>query len=88
MRGRMNSTKSYVKPVQEGEVMMGGKVGSVLESRYPGFIEGELVAGYGGWQEHSLLEGSQCRSVDPSWSAPSLALWVLGMPGVTAYTGV
>jgi hypothetical protein len=88
MRGRMNPSKSYAKAVEVGEVMTGGTVGEVLESRHPDFQPGELVVGTGGWQEYSMLDGSQCRKVDPGSPSPSLALGVLGMPGVTAYTGL
>ena len=36
MRGRMNEGKSYAEPVKIGEVMDGGTVSEVIESRYPG----------------------------------------------------
>jgi len=35
MRGRMNDVKSYVPPVQIGEVMVGQTVGEVVASRIP-----------------------------------------------------
>ena len=35
MRGRMNDAKSYAKPQPVGEVMQGGTVGEVVESRSP-----------------------------------------------------
>ena len=34
MRGRMNASKSYAKAVEVGEVMTGGTVGEVVESRH------------------------------------------------------
>ena len=88
MRGRMNASKSYAKAVEVGEVMTGGTVGEVVESRHTDFKTGDMVVGNGGWQEYSLIDGAICRKVDPSWPSPSLALGVLGMPGVTAYTGL
>jgi NADPH-dependent curcumin reductase CurA len=45
MRGWMNDVKSYVPPVQIGEVMRAGGVGEVLESRHPGFEKGDHVYG-------------------------------------------
>ncbi len=88
MRGRMSGVRSYAKPVEVGEVMTGATVGEVLESRHPEFEKGDIVVGRGEWQEHALLKGGECRKVDSSWPSPSLALGVLGMPGVTAYTGM
>ncbi len=88
MRGRMSSARSYAVPVQEGEVMTGGTVGEVLETMHPGYNVGDIVCGYGGWQDYSLLDGVRCRKVDPQWPSSSTALGVLGLPGVTAYTGL
>ena len=40
MRGRMNASKSYAKAVEVGEVMTGGTVGEVVESRHTDFKTG------------------------------------------------
>lgn len=88
MRGRMNAGKSYAKPVEIGSVMEGGTVGQVLESQHPEFSAGEIVFGSGGWQEYFTLPGTALRKVDPKWGPISTAVGVLGMPGVTAYTGL
>ena len=37
MRGRMNESKSYAQPQALGEVMIGGTVGEVVDSRHPKF---------------------------------------------------
>ena len=37
MRGRMNDVKSYAPSVEIGDVMVGGAVGRVVESRSPLF---------------------------------------------------
>ena len=50
MRGRMNDVKSYVPPVQIGEVMVGEVAGEVLESKHPGFKRGDAVCAPLGWQ--------------------------------------
>src|SRR3990167_9465096 len=49
MRGRMNDAKSYAQPQPLGEVMQGGTVGEVVESRSPKFAVGDKVVGFGGW---------------------------------------
>jgi NADPH-dependent curcumin reductase CurA len=88
MRGRMNDAPSYVPPVQIGEVMTGGTVGRVIASKHEGYTEGDIVVGYGGWQEFFGLDGAQIRKVDPDIAPISTALGVLGMPGHTAYGGL
>ena len=37
MRGWMNDAKSYIPPVQLGEVMRAGSIGTVIESKHPDF---------------------------------------------------
>ena len=88
MRGRMNAGKSYADPVEIDEVMSGGTVGQVIESKNPDFSAGDFVFGYGGWQEFWLQDGKKLKKVDPQLAPISTATGVLGMPGVTAYTGL
>jgi NADPH-dependent curcumin reductase CurA len=88
MRGRMNAAKSYAPSVEIGEVMVGGAVSRVVESKHPGFAPGELVFGYTGWQDYALSGGEGLRKVDAALGPISTALGVLGMPGMTAYTGL
>jgi NADPH-dependent curcumin reductase CurA len=88
MRGRISGVKSYAKGVDPGELMVGGTVSEVLESRHPGFKTGDFVQGYDGWQSHALSSGAGVRKVDPAVAPISTALGVLGMPGMTAYVGL
>jgi NADPH-dependent curcumin reductase CurA len=88
MRGRMSDAKSYAKPVALGEVMTGGTVSRVVTSNHPDFQPGDIVEGRTGWQEYALSSGEELRRVDPSLGPLSTALGVLGMPGMTAYTGL
>ncbi len=88
MRGRMSDAKSYAKPVELGEVMVGATVSEVVESQSPDFEPGDIVLGYGGWQEYSIEPASQLRKIDPEIAPISTALGVLGMPGFTAYAGL
>jgi NADPH-dependent curcumin reductase len=87
MRGRMSAAKSYAKPAAVGEPMVGGTVGEIVASRNPKFSVGDIVLGYGGWQEYALSSGTALRKLDPAASPVSTALGVLGMPGMTAYVG-
>src|SRR6202522_738087 len=45
MRGWMNAGRSYVPPVEIGEVMRAAGIGRVIDSRHPGFTVGEHVYG-------------------------------------------
>jgi NADPH-dependent curcumin reductase CurA len=88
MRGRMSAAKSYAKPVEIGQPMVGGTVGEIVESRNAKYSVGDIVLGYGGWQEYALSNGAGLRKLDPTAAPVSTALGVLGMPGMTAYVGL
>lgn len=87
-RGRMNAGPSYAPPVEIGQVMEGGTVSEVIESRAPELKPGDLVVSYTGWQEYSVAGAKVVRKVDATLAPVSTALGVLGMPGMTAYTGL
>jgi hypothetical protein len=87
MRGRMSDAPSYAKSVDIGQVMVGHTVSRVVESRHPNFRAGDMVAGYDGWQEYAVANGSALRKLDASAPATT-AIGVLGMPGLTAYVGL
>jgi len=88
MRGRMSALKSYAKPAAVGEPMVGGTVGDIVASHHPNYAVGDVVLGYGGWQEYALSNGTGLRKLDPKVAPISTALGVLGMPGMTAYVGL
>ena len=88
MRGRMNEARSYAAPLALGQVMGGGTVSRVEESRHAGFAIGDLVLGYSGWQHYAVSDGSDLSMLEPGMQHPSLALGLLGMPGFTAYMGL
>ncbi len=88
MRGRMSAAESYADPVEVGDVMVGGTVSRVLESRNPRIAAGTYVLGYTGWQTHAVVDGDTVRPLDPDRAPLSTALGVLGMPGFTAYSGL
>jgi NADPH-dependent curcumin reductase CurA len=88
MRGRMEESRSYATPQPLGEVMIGGTVGAVLDSRNPKLAPGDTVVGMGGWQEYFVSEGAGLTAVDPRVVPESAYLGVAGMPGVTAWYGL
>lgn len=88
MRGRMDAGPSYAAPVEVGEVMEGSAVCMVVKSHILQYKEGDFVLAYTGWQEFALSDGTGVRKVEPAFGPISYALGVLGMPGLTAYTGL
>jgi len=88
MRGRMSAAKSYAKPAEVGQPMVGGTVGEVVRSRHPQYPVGDVVLGFGGWQEYAISNGAGLRKLDPKAAPLTTALGVLGMPGMTAYVGL
>jgi hypothetical protein len=88
MRGRISGLRSYAQSVEPGQVIVGGTVGEVLESKHAGVARGDIVLGYDGWQSHAVSQGGGLRKLDPKQAPISTALGVLGMPGMTAYVGL
>lgn len=88
MRGRMSDAPSYAKPVAVGDVMEGRTVSEVVASNLDGYKPGDIVLSPNGWQSHAISQGKLARKIDPSIAPISTALGVLGMPGMTAYTGL
>ena len=88
MRGWMNDAKSYIAPVQLGEVMRAGGVGKVISSKTDAFKEGDYVYGMPGVQQYHVTDGKGWVKVDPNALPLPNYLGVLGMPGFTAYFGL
>ena len=88
MRGRMDESKSYAASQPLNEVMIGGTVGEVVESKNPKFAIGDKVVGSYGWQEFGTSDGKGLRKVDDTHIPLSTYLGPVGMPGVTAWLGL
>ena len=88
MRGRMNDRKSYVAPFEVNEVITGGGIGEVVESRSPALQPGELVTGILAWQLYSTAKAKDLVKIDSKLKPVTTTLGVLGMPGLTAYFGL
>jgi NADPH-dependent curcumin reductase CurA len=88
MRSRMSGIRTYVGPYEVGEPIDGGAVGRVVASRHEGLEAGDWVLSALGWREHGVVAGDRLRKLDPTVAAPSTALGVLGMPGLTAWVGL
>jgi leukotriene B4 12-hydroxydehydrogenase/15-oxo-prostaglandin 13-reductase len=87
MRGRITGIKTYADPILVGDVMVGGSVGQVVESKSPGFQPGDFAVGFWGWREYGLEPAKSLQKLNPALAPVSLALGLLGMPGMTAFFG-
>lgn len=88
MRGRMNQRRSYAPNVQIDEVMVGGVIAQIVESKHTDFQVGDIVNASIGWQEYGVAQGEGLRKIDPSIAPISTGAGILGMPGLTAYFGL
>ncbi|MEO8594321.1 MAG: NADP-dependent oxidoreductase [Candidatus Solibacter sp.] len=88
VRGRLTGITTYARGLDLGEVIIGGVVGRVVESSDPRLAVGDTVEGMLGWQEYAVASAKRLRKIDPADAPISTALYVLGMPGLTAYFGL
>ena len=88
-RGWMSGKASYVDAMQIGEIMRGGTIGIIEESKNEKFKKGDVVQYQGGWQEYCINDGKGLRIIplNTGLELPSF-LSVMGMPGITAYFGL
>ncbi len=88
MRGRMNEGDSYVPAFQVDQPLDGAAVGEVIETTSDEVAVGTTVLHGLGWREHAVLDAGSVTPVDTSQVSATAYLGVLGMPGLTAYTGL
>jgi len=93
MRGWMNEGKSYIPPVEIGEVMRAGGIGTVIASKNAAFAVGDTVSCMPGIQEYCLIPADQIKrqgmfKIDLRLGTMTQWLNVLGMPGMTGYFGL
>jgi hypothetical protein len=88
MRGWLNDARSYIKPVNVGDVMRAGTVGKIIKSNNKYFNEGDYVSGWGGVQDYTITNGENFQKINDDKVAKESYLGVLGMPGFTAYFGI
>lgn len=87
-RNVMKGSQMYQDRMGPGDVMVGETVAQVMESRHPDYRPGEFVLTRNGWQSYALSTGQGVRKLDPAVAPVSTALGVLGMPGLTGYSGL
>ena len=83
----------------ENTIPLGGVMrciasGQIVESRLPGFSPGDIVQGWFGWEDYTVIDGGPQLAPDlfpmtkvPSDVPPDLAVGTLGLTGMAAYLG-
>jgi len=88
MRGRMSGVTTYIDPFTLGAPLEGAAVGEIIASNDKRFAIGDRVSHMGGWRDVAQLHGDGVTAL-PALDVPEQAyLGVLGMPGMTAWTGL
>ena len=85
----MSGQKSYVDAMQLGDVMRGGTIGIVEDTKSEKFEKGDIVNAMGGWQEYCVSDGKGVRKIplNTGFKLDSF-MSILGMTGMTAYFGL
>ena len=88
LRGRMSDAESYVPPFDLSKPISSGIVAEVVASKNENFKVGDLVSDRLEWKEYQTSTGKSLQKLDPSIQPLSAYLGVIGMTGMTAYTGL
>jgi NADPH-dependent curcumin reductase CurA len=87
MRVWISGVKSYMEPIQPGDIMRGMGVSEVIYSRNPKFKVGDTVLALTYWQKYSVLDGKTLTLLPKNYPHPDHFMGVLGISGLTAYFG-
>jgi NADPH-dependent curcumin reductase CurA len=88
MRSWMSEGSGYQQNIPLGEVMRGGGIARVLESRSENFAAGDLVQARLGWQTHPTIAGRYLQKLDLTLGTVDDWIGPLGLSAVTAYFGL
>jgi NADPH-dependent curcumin reductase CurA len=78
---------TYRAAVKAGDVMAGGAMAEVVESRAPGFAPGDLVWGDTGWQDYAVLPAKHLTKLGKA-NPITYLMSIYGVAGLTAYFGL
>ncbi len=89
MRGQMENRADYVAPLELGDVMRAGGVGTIVASNHADYPQGAQVTGSFGMQDYVVSDGKSLPfRVFADDVDPTVALGILGGTGMTAYFGL
>ena len=78
---------TYRSALETGDVMAGGSLAEVIESRVPHLAPGDLVFAETGWQEYAAVSGKGLARL-PKMTPETHLMSVYGVTGLTAYFGL
>ncbi len=78
---------TYRAALSAGQVMAGGALAEVVESRAPGLAPGDLVFGDTGWQDYAAVPAKHLTKLGKADPITHL-MSVYGVAGLTAYFGL
>ncbi len=87
IRSRLSGRHFDGQP-QPGDLMLGRTVSQVVESNVDGVAPGDFVCIESGMQSYAVVDSSDVIRIDPTLAPMSTALGILGMPGLTAWSGL
>jgi NADPH-dependent curcumin reductase CurA len=81
---------TYRAAIKAGDVMAGGGMAEVIESKAPGFVTGDIVWGDTGWQDYAVLKGKHITKLGkaPVGEPITYLMSIYGVAGLTAYFGL
>jgi hypothetical protein len=88
MRGRMRIGVSNLSSFEVGKPLEGAVLAEVIDSRHPGFHQGEMIKGNFLWQELQIVKAEQATRIETKVPSLSDHLGILGLTGLTAYFGL
>ncbi|HSV04312.1 MAG TPA: NADP-dependent oxidoreductase [Phenylobacterium sp.] len=78
---------TYRSALSSGQVMAGGAIAEVVESRDPSLAPGDLVSGDIGWQDYAAVLARRLQKL-PRLEPVTHLMSVFGVAGLTAYFGL
>jgi hypothetical protein len=78
---------TYRSALNSGEVMAGGALAEVVESRDPSLAPGDIVSAETGWQDYAALPARRLAKL-PDTRPLTHLMSVYGVTGLTAYLGL
>ena len=89
IRTWMDDRPGYLPPIALGEVVRGGGMAEVVETRSDRYALGDVLYGMTGWQDYVVAgEAEAAMTVVPPTIEAGAALNVLGVNGMTAWFGL
>ena len=88
MRSWMSEGTGYQQSIPLGEVMRGGGIARVLDSRAEDLAPGDLVQARLGWQTRPTIPGRYLQKLDLTLGTAEDWIGPLGLSAVTAYFGL